>query len=171
MSRCLPDRTLLSMYDGEATIAHQAHLQTCTACAARYRQLIQDLEVIGQALQKAPPSRVNLSRSCVVSLRWVPVAAALAVVLVWAGIWIWRPARQTLSPVASSEDILQFVEKDIAPALFPLAKTRVATLPVPVSDLTYVQAALDGEWPCERREPFLSAGCEIYPFPLLMGEQ
>jgi len=171
MSRCIPDRVLLLGYDGEATEAHRAHLQTCAACAARYRQLVHDFEVIEQALQQAPPPQVNLSRSHAVQLRWPPVTAALAVVLLWAGMWMWRPASQTSAALASSAEILRFVEKDLTPALFPMAKTRVATLLVPVSDLTYVQAALDGEWPCEQREPFLNAGCEIHPFPFLMGGQ
>lgn len=173
MSRCLADRTLLLICDGESTEAYQAHLQTCTACATRYQQLIHDLKVIGQVLQEAPPSQASRSRSHVLRLRWMPMAAAVAVVLalVWGGMRVWWLSPPPFSLTASHEDVLQFMEEEVASALFSTTEARVAAMPAPVSDMTYLQAALEGEWPCERQEPFLSSGCDVHPFPLLMEGQ
>jgi hypothetical protein len=46
MSRCLCERTLWGIYEGEGTAAQQAHLQTCVACHVRYQALVHTLERI-----------------------------------------------------------------------------------------------------------------------------
>ena len=55
MNRCLKDKALFLLHDGEGTSAQQTHLKECEACAARYQQLRRDLETISQVLREEPP--------------------------------------------------------------------------------------------------------------------
>lgn len=66
---------------------------------------------------------------------------------------------------------VSFLEDQVSPALFAMADVRLAETPAPVSNLTYLQAALDEDWPCEQQEPFPTTPCDIHPFPLLLGEE
>jgi len=85
MSRCLSDRTLLSIDDGEGSSVQRIHLQECETCAARYRQLSRDLEAITQVLREQPPPLAATDSARPFALRWLPGAAvlALALLLVW----------------------------------------------------------------------------------------
>ena len=44
-------------------------------------------------------------------------------------------------------------------------------MPVSASEAAYVQAALEGGWPCEWQAPFHAAGCELSALPLVLGQQ
>ena len=100
MSRCLSDGALLSIDDGEGSSVQRTHLKECEVCAVRYRQLEQDLEAISQALREEPPPQTVIHRSRPFALRRLPGAAvlALALLLVWAGVRLWRnPAAPSLT--------------------------------------------------------------------------
>ena len=96
MNRCLRDKTLLLLHDGEGTRAERGHLQECEACAARYRQLELDLGAIGQVLRQEPPLETTNYRFRRLNARWFPAAVAvpLALILVWKGMQIWNPSVQ-----------------------------------------------------------------------------
>lgn len=168
MSRCVSDRTLLLLHQGEGNFLQQAHVQQCPPCAARSQLLIRDLQIIGDVLWDTPPPTVA-RRASRFSRRWRPVAAVLAAMLIV--LWV-RGERESLlpSPVQpdQSEEVQQFLEKEIAPALFSTVDTTVETVPTPVDHLTYVQAALEGTWPCERQGTFGTLACDIHPFPLFI---
>jgi hypothetical protein len=91
MKRCLRDRSLLLVQYGEGRAAHRAHLEACSDCAARYRQLVRDLERIGHALDRMPAASPVPRRSRAPWPRWVAVAAVLAAGVVVAGVelWLW----------------------------------------------------------------------------------
>jgi len=92
MSRCLSDRTLLLIEDGERSSVQRTHLKECEACAARYRQLSRDLEAITQVLREQAPPLAATHPARPFALRWLPGAAvlALALLLVWAGVRQWK---------------------------------------------------------------------------------
>lgn len=168
MSRCVSDRALLRLYAGEENSLQRAHVQQCPNCAARTQLLIRDLKIIGEVLWETPP-RIVARRSSRFSGRWRPVAAVLAAMLIV--LWM-RGGRESLlySPVQpdQSEEVQQFLAQEIAPALFATVDTTIATVPTPVDHLTYVQAALEETWPCERQGAFGHLACELHPFPLLL---
>lgn len=60
MIRCLRDKTLLILLDGEGADKERSHLESCEACGERYRQMRRDLDLIRHALeQEPPPSRLR----------------------------------------------------------------------------------------------------------------
>ncbi len=173
MNTCLRDRALLLLAAGEGTSEQHTHLETCATCATRYQRFVQDLEVIERALQETSPSPVVSSRRFSLWVRWIPIAAALAatLVLVWGGVWLRQPSQPIATRNASSEDVSRFLANEISPVLFATNDLRIATIPEPVSNSAYLQAALEGGWPCERQEPFFYATCDFYPFLLLIEGQ
>ena len=113
MSRCLGDRGLLLAYYGEGPAAARAHLGTCLRCAADYRRLVRDLEVIGQTLRDGPAvARVRLRRG-VGRRRWIMVAAALAAVVVLGGleVRIWRESASWVRPEPVAADAETFLQE------------------------------------------------------------
>ncbi len=92
MKSCLRDRSLLLVHYGEGRAAHLAHLEACSECAARYRQLVRDLELIGHALERMPAAITVRRRSSAPWRRRVAVAAVLAagVVVVGVEVRLWR---------------------------------------------------------------------------------
>ena len=131
MSPCLRDQTLLWLSEGEGTRAQRLHLETCAACTTRYQRLVDDLKVLRHVLREAPPQAMR-RRPQTFRARWLPVAAALTLVL--AGLMgtteMWNSA----------------------PPPPPLEARREA--------MTLLQAALDGGWPCNGQEPFFHPSCD-----------
>lgn len=176
MTRCLRDYTLFMLYKGDGTEQQWTHLSTCLLCTVRYQQLVRDMEKIGEILEGNPPLRSAAPQSSLFRQYWVPVVAACAtmLLLMWGSVH-WGPSSRTTLTAKTQpqpENVSEFLQDSVAPALFSLTdiNSEVAT-PVRVSSSAYVQAALEGGWPCERQEPFLTPGCEIHPFPLLIREQ
>ena len=56
MIRCLEDKTLFLLSEGEAGEEQRSHLQSCQACTERYHEIERDLRLITQTLQQRPPS-------------------------------------------------------------------------------------------------------------------
>lgn len=173
MNTCLRNRALLLLSAGEGTSKQQAHLATCASCATRYRRFVRDLEAIEQMLREPSPLPTVSRRFLPLRLRWRPMTAAFSamLVLVWGGLWLRQSARPLVSREARTEDISRFLADEVSPALFATVDVRTAPILAPVSNSVYLQAALEGGWPCEWQEPFLTPVCEIHPFPLLLGGQ
>ncbi len=173
MNACLRERTLLLLSAGEGTNEQRTHVATCAACATRYRRFVHELEGIEQTLHETSPPPAVSPRFLPIRSNWRPVAVVFAAILmlVWGGLWLRHPSSLPVSMAARTEDLSQLLENELAPALFAMVDVRVAPIPTQVSNSVYLQAALDGSWPCEWQEPFLTPVCEIHPFPLLLGGQ
>src|SRR5262249_1772511 len=144
MSRCLRNRTLLALVAGEGTTHHRTHLTSCQACDTRYQRLVRNLNVIEQVLLTTiPPEAVPDNHPRAV-MGWA-FAVTLTVILFFSWIGFWRSSVLTTpSPVttAQREEIYQFLETAVAPALFASTETAQQALPTPVSSADYLQAAL-----------------------------
>lgn len=168
MSRCLGDKTLLSLYEGSGKGAQRAHLECCVDCGARYQQLVRDLEVIGQILQEAPPPGA-FAPPHPLRVRWVPLAAAFAMVIALVGGGIWM--RRSPPPVFFNKEVSPFLE-EVSAALFSTAEADMAAIGAPAT-LVALGSVPEGEWPCEGPELFYDPEClegpggENHSFPLL----
>lgn len=109
MTRCLRDKTLLMLLEGNGTDTERSHLESCEACSERYRQMSRDLDLIKQTLEQDPPLSHGAPQKLPFN-RWIPVAAALAVgiTLGWGGSKVWRTDSSALSAVAFNIELSQF---------------------------------------------------------------
>ena len=141
MIRCLEDKTLFLLSEGEASEEQRSHLQNCQACLERYREIERDLRLITHTLQQDPaPFRFAAPRASIF-LRSLPIAAGvlLAIALVWGESRLWRPdssSEQTLSG-----DLSQFLEQ-VSEAIFDGGNIRGVETSSSDSDLASVQVAL-----------------------------
>jgi len=151
MTRCLNEKTLLLLHDGEGTGAQRTHLTECETCAARYRQLGRDLEAICQVLREEPPPKTASPRLRPFTVRWVPAAAAviLALVLMWEGVRIWSPSAPAPLTGTTSEEIGSLAE-EFSPELLLLNQALAGELwTVSADPYEAVAAALESDRPCE----------------------
>jgi hypothetical protein len=103
-------------------------------------------------------------------MRWVASAATLAamVILAWFGVW-WQQFSSSLPMEIRQESIWPFIE-NVSTALFPSIESELSAVPDPLSDLDDLQAALAGQWPCERPQAVADLACDDGTFALLLGE-
>ncbi len=150
MSRCLRDRTLLLLYEGEGTGSQRSHLVECEACTTRYRRLESDLETIGQVLREEPPPEAVRHRPQPFTLRWLPTAAVLLIVLmvVWGSVRMWNSSPSPHLEKTSNEEIWEFLEEASTALFFP--EDAIAEEDwLEVSDLHNLPVVLGEEWSCE----------------------
>jgi hypothetical protein len=95
---------------------------------------------------------------------------AAMIVIVWFGVWWQQPLPPTLSTEARQESIWPFIE-GVSAALFPSVELGIAGTPDRLSDLTDLQSALAGEWPCEGEAAFANLACDDDTVALLLGGQ
>ena len=150
MKRCLKDKTLLLLHAGGGTKVQRNHLTECILCAARYRDLGSDLDVISQALREEPPPQIVNRPSHSRAIRWAPAAvvAVLALIIVWQGARMWRsPAR----PSASTDNMEFLSLVDGFPANLFLLSEAMAVEPRTTAGESYEWAAtiLEADRPCE----------------------
>jgi hypothetical protein len=197
MRRCLSESTLFFVYTGEGTEQQRAHLSLCLSCRARYERLQHDMERIERLLRLAPPSwRASLQAGPRLP-RWLPPLAALAAALLLV-LWSSLHGRPSADPVLvaavppQQAAPAQFIDRELGPSLLsvdeddddddeddeddegrvmPQPESDVVAIVMPVSSSAYVQAALEGGWPCEWQAPFHAAGCELSALPLVLGQQ
>ncbi len=62
MNRCLSDRVLLMLHDGEELVRQRAHLEQCADCDRRYRRLVDDLAGIVAVLNQPAPAQHRAPR-------------------------------------------------------------------------------------------------------------
>src|SRR5262249_54634721 len=113
MSRCLRERTLWGIYEGEGTAAQQVHLQTCVACHVRYQALVHTLEEISSSLQETPPPPVRMPRPFPYCVRWQSASVGLAVLLRRVGctVWLLQVPPPAQSAVVYSEELTPLLEE------------------------------------------------------------
>src|SRR5262245_34123052 len=166
MSRCLRNRTLLALVSGEGTAYHRTHLMSCQACDTRYQRLVRNLNVIEQVLLTTAPLEAVPDNHPRLVVRWV-FAATLTAILFLSWIGFWRSSDLTTpssATTAQREEIYQFLETAVAPALFATTETGQQALPTSVSSADYLQAALGSEWPCGYHASVLAPECNTFPF-------
>jgi hypothetical protein len=170
MTRCVRDRTLWLLSEGEASPEARAHVASCVACTERLRHLQRDLHRL-RAVLTVPPPQIALARSSPRGVPWLTAAVALAALLItiWVGPW-WQPAAPPTPPMeASQESIWPFIER-VSEALFAAIEVgAVETADLPY-DLTDLQAALAGEWPCEEQGTSWLLECDEDVLPFIFGE-
>ena len=172
MSRCLSNHALLKLAAEDESAPRRAHLTHCVHCTARYQQLTRTLRAIEHTLATTVPPALPGENHPRVSVLWIPAMVALTAALLvsWIG---WRPPLLISSPsqrTVQPEQIYQFLATEVAPAVFGAADVEPPELPTPASPASYLQAALDGGWPCEYREPFASSPCEPSSFALASAQ-
>ena len=146
MSRCLRERTLWGIYEGEGTAAQQAHLQTCMACRVRYQALVHTLEEISNSLQETLPPLVRMPRPFPYPVRWQSAVVGLAVLLLLVGGGLWlRQGPPPMQPVV-------VYREELTPLLEEVDTIVVMTLDVDsmesweaMADVDALDAALEEE--------------------------
>ena len=91
MSRCLSDRALMEVLADLGSRERRAHLATCATCAARYRRMAGEIDIIRDVLAAPEPQAAWRS----MPRAWIPVAATVGAVLLgvlmWVEVMLWRP--------------------------------------------------------------------------------
>lgn len=111
MMRCVRDRTLWLIHEGQGSPAEGAHLRACPRCASRYDRLVRDLEALGPALRALPSVARSRPSARALAGRRLALAAAL-VVLVAVGsveVWRWQVWSRPIPPASSARDVLPFL--------------------------------------------------------------
>ena len=171
MSRCVDDRTLWLLSEGDASRESRVHVLSCTTCTARLRRLEQDLSSLRSVLTGPPSLPEALARGRAMRGRWLASAAALAaiVVLAWFGVW-WQGHLPSRSIETHQESIWPFIE-GVSATLFSNVESG---LPAPlerVSDLDDLQAALADAWLCEELAEFVNGTCDEDTLSVLFEDQ
>jgi hypothetical protein len=150
MNRCLRDKTLLLLRDGEGNSRQRTHLKDCEACAARYKAMGQDLQAISAVLRQEPPMMIKNHRFRPLSAGWLPatVAAVFAVALAWQGVRLWNPPSPPTMKGITAREAGTLLE-DLSGDAFLLGEAVTERLWTGTADSYYLAAALDGERPCE----------------------
>lgn len=154
MSRCLSDRALFSLHEDEETISERSHLDTCEACSKKYEQVGLDIGVVRRVLRQEPPPQMADRRPRVYATRWLPAAAAvaLALVLVWGGLWLRSPSAPELAGNAQRDDIWSLLE-EISTDLFLLEDAMAEDTWSQAADLRAISVTLGEESPCAWENP------------------
>jgi hypothetical protein len=151
MSRCLKDRTLLLLHDGEGTVAERAHVTECETCATRYRLLGRDLEAIGQALRGEPPPKTVRHPFSPFTVRWLPTAAALALALVltWVSVQLWNPPGPPPLKGIDAGEARSLLDDLVSNPFLPTDALAVELATEGGASYELAAAVLEAERPCE----------------------
>ena len=146
MSRCLRERTLWGIYEGEGTAAQQAHLQTCVVCRVRYQALVHTLEEVSSSLQETPPPPVRMPRPFPYPVRWQSAVVGLAVLLLLVGgsLWLRLVPPPTQSAVVYSEELTRLLEEVDTIVVVTLDADGVEVWEA-IADVAALDAALEEE--------------------------
>ena len=145
MNRCLRERALLGISAGEGTTAQHAHLRVCADCAERYDALTDDLKAISDVLVQVPPAAIAPRHVPEMLLRWVPVAAAAAMLLA-VGLAVTQLQAPVPVQVATRSGNVPAFAADVSAAVFA-GDDDSATIQI-ASDAPYLRAALEAGLPC-----------------------
>ncbi len=145
MRKCLRDQALLLLYEGEGTEPERAHLKACEACSKRYRRLMHNLEAIGRVLREEPPPQALYHPPRSFYVRWVPLAATLAVTvaLFWGGMWV-RRVSPPLQEESRNEEVSHFLD-EVFSAILSAVNDNADETPSPGFNFAYLHEALGEE--------------------------
>jgi hypothetical protein len=151
MNRCLKEKTLLLLHDGDGTSAQRTHLTECAICAARYQKLRRDLETLRQILGDEQLSNAVSHRLSSPRVRWLPAVGTLAMALLLVGVAVqlWTPSAR-LSPTGASDGESSTLMDELISN--PLSLNEVLAIELATEGAgSYDLAArvLDAERPCE----------------------
>jgi hypothetical protein len=157
MTRCLNDRNLFLMNEGDGDKEQHSHLESCPSCAQRYHRITADLQFIRNTLQKAPASIRLAPFRMPILYRSLPIAVALlfGIVLVWGESRLLNPISPSSTELNFNRDLTQFLDQ-VSDALFTNPNDRDARAISPDPDIDSVQAALGQDCSSECRELFAS---------------
>lgn len=146
MSRCLRERTLWGIYEGEGTAAQQAHLQACVACHGRYQALVHTLEGISNSLQETPPPPVRMPHTSPVPVRWQIAVVGLAVLLLLVGgsLWLRQVSPPPRPALVHSEELTPWLEEADTIVVMTLDADGVEVWEAMI-DVAVLDAALEEE--------------------------
>ena len=147
MSRCLRERTLWGIYEGEGTAAQQAHLQACVTCRTRYQSWVHTLEEMRSSLQETPPPQVRRPQPSPFPVQWQSAVVGLAVLLLLVGGRLWlRQVPSTAPPaVVSSEELTPLLEEVDTIVVITFDADSVESWEA-VIDVAALDAALEEEY-------------------------
>jgi hypothetical protein len=77
MNRCLSDKVLLMLHEGEELGREREHLEHCADCDRRYQRLVNDLEEIVTILNEPVPAQARAPRVTGQRARWGLAFAAV----------------------------------------------------------------------------------------------
>jgi hypothetical protein len=157
MTRCLNDRNLFLMNEGDGDKEQHSHLESCPSCAQRYHRITADLQFIRNTLQKAPASIRLAPLRMPILYRSLPIAVALlfGIALVWGESRLLNPISPSSTELNFNRDLTQFLDQ-VSDALFTNPNDRDARAISPDPDIDSVQAALGQDCSSECRELFAS---------------
>ena len=161
MTRCLDEKALFLLSEGDGESERQSHLENCLSCAQRYDRLAADVEFISTTLQKAPPSIHPVPLRMPIFYRSLPFAVALllGIALVWGESRLWKPISPSSTESAFNSDLSQFLDQ-VNDALFSNATGSNTRVIAPDPDVASVQAALGQDCSEACRELLASLGQE-----------
>jgi hypothetical protein len=140
MTRCLEDKALFLLSEGETNPEQQSHLQNCQACGKRYYEIKQDLRLITHTLRQEAPPLPWIPKAPIL-YRSLPIAAgillALALVLGDSRLWRQSPPPEQ----AFNGDVSQFLEQ-VSEVVFDGGRITGIENASSESDLTSLQVAL-----------------------------
>ena len=141
MIRCLEDKTLFLLSEGEGSKEQRSHLQSCQLCTERYHEIERDLRLIARTLQQEPPPLPVTAPGAPIFFRFLPIAAGvlLAIALMWGESRLWRP--DSSSEQRFSGDVSQFLDQ-VSDAIFYGGSMGEIEPASSDSDLASVQVAL-----------------------------
>ncbi len=169
--KCLSEDQLAALYYGDGNAAEQAHRTACMDCARRYRRLEDELQRIAAALESPAPA--TTARTAAFPARWATMAAAALVLL--ALVWGLPTERQSApGPAASGtgrtelhagasdmeDDSLYTAVEELFAGSSETTRLRADALTNDEQQFAYLQAALDGGFPCFWSDPLYSSGCD-----------
>jgi hypothetical protein len=157
MTRCLNDRNLFLMNEGDGDKEQHSHLESCPSCAQRYHRITADLQFIRNTLQKAPAAIRLAPLRMPILYRSLPIAVALlfGIALVWGESRLLNPISPSSTELNFNRDLTQFLDQ-VSDALFTNPNDRDARAISPDPDIDSVQAALGQDCSSECRELFAS---------------
>ena len=154
MSRCLEDKALFLLNEGDGNEEQRLHLHSCRDCMLRYEEMTQDLRLITRTLQQEPPPFRMASRRAPIFYRSLSIAAALLLTLglLWGERQLWLTSAPP-SEQALNNEIAQFLEQ-MSEALFDGGTIRQIETVSSESDLASIQVALGEHCSDECKEIF-----------------
>jgi len=157
MMRCLGERALFRLSEGEGTPAERVHLSSCERCTARLHGLESAVGLAARAMREGTMLDVAIPRIRVVQAGLLPLAATLVLAI---GVASWMVSRRVGDEAAVRRPV-QVASLSLGELSQALALTEDAdTRPAPDSDVAYLQAALTGGWPCEQQGAYLDPRCD-----------